>query len=90
MNIPAILIGVIFAALLGSLFHLIMGGGLGRLILFLLAGEAGFWVGQIVAERTNWNLVNVGMFHLDAALLGCLFFLLLAHWLSQSDRKKAA
>jgi len=84
MNAPAILFGTILASLLGTAFHFFIGGGLGRLLLFLGTSIAGFWLGQYIAERINWDLFSFGALHVDLAIIGSLVLLLAAFWLTHT------
>jgi hypothetical protein len=84
MNTPAILFGTILASFLGTVFHFVTGGGLGRLLLFLSASIAGFWLGQYIADRLNWDLLSFGALHLDLAICGALVLLLAAFWLTHT------
>ena len=42
MTIPSLIFAFLIASLYGALYHLIRGGRLGRLLLFLILGWAGF------------------------------------------------
>ena len=42
MTIPSLLFALVIATLYGVFYHLIRGGGMGRLLLFLIFGWAGF------------------------------------------------
>lgn len=85
MNLPSILIGVILSTLYGAAFHLLRGGGPGRLILYLVLGWAGFWAGQILASQAGWTFGSLGSLHLGLATVMSLIFILLGHWLSLAD-----
>lgn len=82
MSLPSLLIGVLISSLYGAAFHLWRGGGLGRLILYLLLGWAGFWIGHLLAGRLDWTFASLGPLHLGLATITSLAFLLLGHWLS--------
>lgn len=84
MNFPAILYGTIMASFLGALFHFIVGGGLGRLLVYLCASITGFWLGQYLAERINWELISLGALHVDVAIFGALLLLMVAFWLTRT------
>lgn len=82
MKLPSILMGIIISTLIGAAFHLLRGGGLGRLILYLLLGWAGFWAGQFAADQFEWTFWTIGELHLGAAAAGSLLLLSIGHWLS--------
>jgi hypothetical protein len=89
MKLPSILMGILISTLIGAAFHLLKGGGLGRLILYLLLGWVGFWTGQLAADQLGWNLWTIGQLHLGMAAAGSLLFLSIGHWLSLIDVENA-
>ena len=44
MTLPGILIGIVISSLYGSAFHLLRGGGLGRVLLYIIMAWVGFLV----------------------------------------------
>lgn len=90
MTLPAFLLGLLISTLYGALFHLWRGGGLGRLLLYVVLGWLGFWVGQAAASQWQWTFASVGPLHLGAATLASLAFLGVGHWLSlvEVERKR--
>lgn len=82
MTLPSLLLGLMCALLLGSLFHLLVDGGAGRLLLYLALSLIGFAAGQTVGSRQGWMLLPVGPLDLGMASIGSLVFLGVGHWLS--------
>jgi hypothetical protein len=82
MTIPAIFFGVLVSTCIGAGFHLIKGGSLGRLFLYILLAWIGFWVGHLIGEFLNWTFLSIGPLHFGTALVGCFLFLLVGYWLS--------
>ncbi len=82
MNLPGLLLGFVLSTLYGAVFHLLRGGGMGRLLLYIILSWIGFWSGQILATYLGWTLISVGSLHLGLATLGSLILLLLGYWLS--------
>lgn len=82
MTLPAIILGIVVASLVGSIFHLWRGGGLGRLITYLGLSQLGFWLGHWAATRLGWEFWSVGPLRLGTAILGCLIVLGIGYWLS--------
>ncbi len=82
MTLPAYILGLIYALLLGSLFHVWRDGGLGRLLLYLVLSTAGAGAGQWAGSLLKWSLFPVGALNLGLVTLGSLLFLLLGYWLS--------
>jgi hypothetical protein len=90
MTLPAFLFGFCVATLLGGVFHLLRGGGLGRFILDLILSWVGFVSGHLLASQLGWSLIDVGPLHLGFAGLGSIVFLVVGHWLSQIQVEKHA
>jgi len=89
MTLPAALLGILISTLYAAVFHFWRGGGFGRLILYLILGWTGFWVGQAAATQLDWTFASVGPLRLGAATLSSLLFLGVGYWLSlvEVDRK---
>jgi uncharacterized membrane protein YeaQ/YmgE (transglycosylase-associated protein family) len=87
MTLPSILLGIILSSLLGVLFHLWRGGGFDRLILYIVMGWIGFWVGQWLAEIMDWNFLTIGQLHIGLATLSSIVFLMAGYWLSLVPKK---
>jgi hypothetical protein len=82
MTIPGLILGTVVGALMGGLLHLLVGGNLGRLILYLIFGVTGFWAGHIAGEILGWTFFSVGPVHLGMALLGGVVISGIGYWLS--------
>ena len=83
MTIPSLVFALLIASLYGALYHLIRGGGLGRLLLFLIFGWTGFAVGHLVGIWQGWVLIPVGELNLGMSTLGSIVFLLGGDWVSR-------
>lgn len=83
MTTPNILFGTLAASLLGAIFHLWLGGGPGRLFLYLVLSWVGFWSGHALGELLQVTFLNIGPLHLGAAILSNIVFLVAGHWLSK-------
>lgn len=82
MTIPSLLFGLLIASLYGVLYHLIRGGGLGRLLLFLIFGWIGFALGHLAGVWRGWVFIPLGELNLGLSTLGSLFLLGLGDWVS--------
>ena len=83
MTVPSVALSFVCAWLIGALFHLVVDGGGGRLVLYLVLSTLGFIAGHTLAAAEGWSFVPVGPLQLGFAVMGSLVFLLLGHWLSQ-------
>ena len=88
MTLPSAIFGILTAALVGALFHLLVDGGPGRLVLYMLLGILGFGAGHWLASAQGWRFLIVGPLNFGPSILGSLLLLLLGHWLSQVDVRK--
>jgi len=88
MSIPTLLFGFIISTIYGLGFHLLRGGGAGRLLLYLIVAWIGFWAGHFIAEQLKWSFADVGALHLGMASVCSLIFLILGHWLSLVEPEK--
>jgi hypothetical protein len=82
MSLPSILFGLLLSTLYGAAFHLWRGGSLGRLLLYMILGWAGFWSGQFLASRLDWTFGSLGPLHLGMATFVSAVFLAVGYWLS--------
>lgn len=81
MNIPSLVFGGIIATLLGAIFHLIRGGNLTRLLVYILLSWAGFWTGHFLAQQFGFEFINIGTLNLGIATIGSLLFMIIGYWL---------
>ncbi len=83
MTVPALLLAFLIASLYGALYHLLRGGGPGRLLFYLLLAWVGFGAGYFLGLWRGWRLVPLGPLDLGLSTLGSLFFLLVGDWLGR-------
>lgn len=86
MNLPAILLGWILASLIGLAFHLIRGGSLRRIVLYLLTAWLGFAVGHLLGSFTGTTLLRLGAINMFSATIGAALSLILFEVLSPEDK----
>jgi hypothetical protein len=82
VTLPAFLFGLMCALLIGTLFHLWVGGGPGRLLLYLVLSAAGFAIGNWLGTIWQWTFLRVGPLNMGMAIVGSVFVLGIGHWLS--------
>jgi hypothetical protein len=75
-TIPALIFALLIASLLGALYHLIRGGGFGRLFLDLLLSWSGFALGYFVSIWQGWSLFPLGGLDLGLSIAGSLILLI--------------
>jgi len=77
MPSPAFTFAFMVATICGATFHLIVGGDIRWLALYLLAGWAGFALGHLVGVLLNISFLQVGVVRLFTAVSGALLMLIL-------------
>jgi len=82
MTLPAYLLGLVVALLIGSLFHVWRDGGAARLLLYLGLSVMGAAAGQWLGSGLKWVLFAVGPLNLGMVTLGSVLFLGVGYWLS--------
>ncbi len=80
---PALLIAFLIASSYGAFYHLLRGGGVRRLFLYLLLAWLGFAVGQSLSLWRGWRVFPLGPIELGLGTLGSLLLLLVGDWLSR-------
>ncbi len=87
---PAFLFAFLLATAYGAGFHLLFGGRLAKLLLYIFAAWMGFALGQWAGSLLNLSLLQIGPIHTFFASLGSWLALLLSHWLSKEQPDNTA
>ncbi len=82
MTLPGALLAFIIASAVGLLFHLLRGGGVARIGLFLATAWISFFSGHYVGEWLDLHILRLGSLNLFAALFGTLLGLFTASLLA--------
>lgn len=90
MTIPAFVLGCVLALIFGAVYHLIRGGRIGRLILYLIVSAASFWFGHLVANITGMTFLSLGPIRTGLATLFSIAGLVGAEWLSTVDTQESS
>ncbi|MFH1524049.1 MAG: hypothetical protein ABIF04_03715 [Chloroflexota bacterium] len=85
MTFPAILFGVVLSTAYGTAFHFWKGGGLNKLLLFIVLAWLGFWIGHIIGGLIGWSFAAVGPLNVGLATIGSALFLFVGEWLSRVE-----
>ncbi len=76
-----LVLGFLLASIYGGVFHLIFGGSIRRIALYLVVAWAGFFIGQFIGDFLNFELLKLGKIHLISASLGAWLALFATWWL---------
>jgi hypothetical protein len=87
MTLPALLLALLFALLIGALYHLLRGGGIGHLLLFLGLSVLGFGSGHLLSLWLNWDFLPLGQINIGLSSVGSIIFLVIGDWLSRIEVK---
>ena len=87
MNAPSLFLAMLIATSCGLVFHLIRGGGLARLGLYVLTSWVAFFIGHLVGTWLEWDFMRIGTLNLLPALLAIALGLFIANLLAGPERK---
>jgi hypothetical protein len=87
MTTQSAFLGLLIATLCGLIFHLIRGGSLGRLGLYVLTAWVAFFTGHLLGNALHWTALRIGPLNLLPALLGTVAGLLAASILAGRNRE---
>ncbi len=82
MTLPGFAFGFLLSTLYGVGFHFWRGGNAGKLLVFVMLGWLGFWLGQMAAVLTGLHWISAGPLYVGMATLGSAALLGLGYWLS--------
>jgi hypothetical protein len=78
MSLPSIYLGLLISSLLGAAFHLLRGGTLARLLLYIGTAWLSFFTGHWISSLLHWELGRVGSLNLFPAVLATIIGLIAA------------
>ncbi len=73
---PTLTFAFILSTLIGALFHLVFGGDVRRLAMFLLGAWVGFALGHLGGVFVDFNVLSVGALRTLPAVLGAVIMLI--------------
>jgi len=85
MNPITILFGIVLSSAYGTAFHVLRGGGLKRLFLYVILAWLGFWVGHTVGGLIGLKFASLGTLNTGVATIGSVLFLIVGDWLSRVE-----
>jgi hypothetical protein len=80
-----LVLGFLLASIYGGAFHIIFGGPIRRILVYLFAAWLGFFIGQFIGDFFNFEILKLGKIHLVSASVGAWAMLLAAWWLVGQD-----
>lgn len=85
MTIPTLLFALLIAVGYAALYHLVRGGGVGRLLFYVALTMAGFALGHAIGLWQGWVFFPLGALNLGLSSVGSLLLLVLGDWLSRIE-----
>ena len=82
MNLPGIVFGLIISSALALAFHLLRGGRLTRMLMYLLTAWVSFGVGHMAGEWIPIRAWRLGEINMLSATIATVLGLLLASFLA--------
>lgn len=84
---PTLTFAFVLATLYGALFHVIRGGDVRRLALYLLAGWVGFVLGHLAGALLEFNLLAIGTLRVVPATFGAFAALIFVQFIASGSRR---
>ena len=88
MTTQSALLGLLIASVCGLVYHLIRGGGLARIGLYLASAWVSFFLGHLVGGLLDWRALRVGPLNLLPALLATVIGLVAGDVLAGSEARR--
>lgn len=85
---PITIFSLIVATLFGASFHVVIGGDVRRLALFLLAGWIGFVLGHVLGSIVGLSFLAIGALNTFSAALGSLIALVFTLLLTRRTQSR--
>jgi hypothetical protein len=89
MNLPSVLLGFLLSSALALAFHLLRGGRVTRMLLYLLAAWISFGVGHLAGEWLPLRIWRLGEINMLSAGGAAVLGLLLTSFLAMPDGGQA-
>ena len=87
MTLPTLLLALLIALLIGTVYHVFRGGRLGQLLLYLGLSVLGFGAGHLISLWLGWDFYPLGDLNLGLSSVGSLVILGLGDWLSRIEAR---
>jgi hypothetical protein len=81
----ALVLGFLLASAYGGGFHVILGGPMRRIPLYLFSAWIGFALGHFLGDMLGIELFKLGALHLFSASLGAWIALIASWWYVASE-----
>ncbi len=85
MTLPGVLLALLLATACGLAFHLIRGGSVARMALYVLTAWVCFFAGHALAQVLGWTFGRLGSLNLAVAALATIFGLLAVSFLARPE-----
>lgn len=88
MTTQSALLGLLIASVCGLGYHVLRGGGVSRLALYVASAWVSFGVGHIAGSLLGWQALRIGPLNLLPALLATVIGLVVADVLAGSEARR--
>lgn len=85
MTLPGLMLAFFLATACGLMFHLVRGGSLYRMALYVLAAWVCFFAGHFLAELFGWRFGRLGSLNLLSALVATVLGLVALSFLAPPE-----
>jgi len=85
MTLPGVLLALLLATAGGLAFHLVRGGSVARMALYVLTAWVCFFAGHALAQVLGWHFGRLGSLNLAVAGLATILGLLAVSFLARPE-----
>ena len=85
MTLPGVLLALLLATACGLAFHLVRGGSVARMALYVLTAWVCFFAGHALAQLLGWRFGRLGSLNLAVAGLATVLGLLAVSFLARPE-----
>lgn len=78
--IAGFILSLLLAVAYGAAFHLLVGGNISSILIYIVASAIGFVIGHFVGAFLGINTFQLGAIHLLPASIGSWILLIFARW----------
>jgi hypothetical protein len=86
MTIPNLFLGWLLSSLMGLIFHILRGGRVSRMLLYLSTAWVSFFAGHFIGGLLGLDIWSYGTLHLFPALLATIIGLIAASILAGPEK----
>lgn len=88
LSAAALIFGFLIATAYGSAFHVMVGGSVRHIPIYLVASWVGFALGHLVGQAMGLDWLKLGVVYFFSASLGSWLALIVSRFIVQNNREE--